>query len=92
MSKEEKQQDEAQEEVKEQPSAASEEAKAPSAPKESKPRRTKVTKMSLEEVERALKVCEETMGGYNSAHARSLLERKAVLASRHSSSSLRKAA
>lgn len=60
---------------------------------EGHPRGKKVSRMSLNEIDTALKNVEATMGGFNSAYARQLLARKEMLQpSRGHSVSKRKAA
>lgn len=48
---------------------------------EAHPRGKKISRMSLDEVDKALKNAESTMGGFNSAYARQLLARKKLLQS-----------
>lgn len=71
-------------------SEAAEEAAAPK-PVEDKKSRIKVTKMTAEQVEKAIQTTQKNMGGLHSRFGRSLLERKEVLI-RQSSAGIRKAA
>ena len=66
--------------AKEQPKkkAAAEEV-APAEPEERKHPRCKVTRMTLEQVEKQLATTQEKMGGLSSHFAKSLLDRRAAL-------------
>jgi len=68
--------------AKEQPKkeAAAKEEEAPAEPKEElKHPRCKVTRMTLEQVEKQLATTQEKMGGLSSHFAKSLLDRRAAL-------------
>lgn len=61
------------------PAEASADAEETTTIKESHSRNTKVTKMTMEQVEKAMAETTKKMGGLHSRYGRSLLERRAML-------------
>jgi len=69
---------------KEEPKAKPEAAPAPAAKAspaegEGEPKKPKLSRLSLKEVEEGIKKCQEKMGGLHSQYARFLLRRKQIL-------------